>query len=135
MNPRKILKEHHLKRTACREEILEAILNADQALSENEIKETFKENYDRTTLYRSFKTLEESNIIHRIMIENHLVKFALHISVNHKDLHAHFYCNKCNTVKCMYSVPVQEYRLPDGFSNDDTEVIIKGTCAECKKSA
>lgn len=135
MNAREILKKHNLKRTACREEILKAVMKADQALSENEIKETFKGNYDRTTLYRSFKTLEDYNIIHRIVIENHLVKFALHVAVNHKDLHAHFFCNQCNTVKCMYSVPVQEYHLPDGFSNDDTEVIIKGTCADCKKTA
>ena len=135
MKALEILKKHNLKRTACREEILNAVLNADQALSENEIKERFKGNYNRTTLYRSFKTLEEKNIIHRIVIENQLVKYALHNSLTHKDLHAHFYCNKCNSVQCMYSVPVREYHLPEGYSNDDTEVIIKGTCANCKKSA
>jgi Fur family ferric uptake transcriptional regulator len=135
MTALEILKKHNLKRTTCREEILEAILKADQALSENEIRERLTGNYDRTTLYRSFNTLEENNIIHRIVVENHLVKFALHNSVTHKEMHAHFFCNKCNTVKCMHAVPVKEYHLPDGYSKDDTEVIIKGTCARCKKTA
>ena len=135
MKATQILKSHNLKRTACREEILEAVLNADQALSENEIRERIKGHYDRTTLYRSFKTLEEKNIIHRIVIENHLVKFALHNALSHKDLHAHFYCNKCNAVQCMYALPLPEYKLPEGYSNDDTEVIIKGICANCKNTA
>ena len=135
MKAHEILKKHKLKRTSCRAEILEAVLNAEQALSENEIKEKLSGNYDRTTLYRSFKTLEENNIIHRIVIENNLVKYALHNAVTDKNLHAHFYCNKCSVVKCMHTIPLQEYQLPDGYSRDDTEVIIKGTCANCKNTA
>jgi len=133
MKARDILKKHNLKRTACREEILEALLHAEQALAEHEIKERLAGSYDRTTLYRSFKTLEENNIIHRIAIDNQLVKFAIHNDLAHRDMHAHFYCSKCNTVQCMYTLPLPEYHLPDGYSNDDTEVIIKGTCANCKK--
>jgi Fur family ferric uptake transcriptional regulator len=72
-----ILNNHNLKRTSCREGIIEVIMTAKQALSENEIRERLVGIYDRTTFYRSFKTLEEHNIIHKIVLDNQLVKYAL----------------------------------------------------------
>ena len=128
-----ILYHHQLKRTSCREGILEVVLKANEALSENEIREQLAGNYDRTTFYRSFKTLVEHQIIHKIVVDNQLIKYALDNKITHKDDHAHFYCNTCQTVKCMDSVPVQKYDLPEGYSDAETEVIIKGTCALCKK--
>ncbi|MBN2728718.1 MAG: transcriptional repressor [Bacteroidales bacterium] len=130
-----ILNIHNLKRTSCREGIIEVVITAKQALSENEIRERLAGNYDRTTFYRSFKTLEEHKIIHKIVVDNQLVKYALDNAVTHKNEHAHFYCNECNTVKCLENVPVQQYQLPDGYFDVETEVLIKGTCANCKNQA
>lgn len=127
-----ILNNHNLKRTSCREGIIEVVMTANKALSENEVRARLAGNYDRTTFYRSFKTLEEHKIIHKIVVDNQMVKYALDITVTHKVKHAHFYCNECHAVKCMDNVPVQKYQLPDGYSNDETEVLIKGTCANCK---
>ncbi|WP_320019160.1 transcriptional repressor [Labilibaculum manganireducens] len=127
-----ILNRYNLKRTSCREGIIDVITAANQALSENEIREQLVGNYDRTTFYRSFKTLEEHKIIHKIIVDNQLVKYALDNTVTQKDEHAHFYCNECNTVKCMNDVPVQKYQLPDGYSDVETEVLIKGICSNCK---
>lgn len=127
-----ILNNHNLKRTSCREGIINVVMNARQALSENEIRERLSGNYDRTTFYRSFKTLEEHKIIHKIVVDNQLVKYALDVAVTHKIEHAHFFCNTCNTVKCLENLPVQPYPLPEGFSALETEVIIKGMCAHCK---
>ena len=127
-----ILNNHNLKRTSCREGIIEVVMTANQALSENEIREQLVGNYDRTTFYRSFKTLEEHKIIHKIVVDNQLVKYALDNTVTHKNEHAHFYCNECNAVQCMDNVPVQKYQLPEGYTDLETEVIIKGKCASCK---
>jgi len=127
-----ILNNHNLKRTSCREGIIEVVMTTNQALSENEIRERLVGNYDRTTFYRSFKTLEEHKIIHKIVVDNQLVKYALDNTVTHKEEHAHFYCNECHTVKCMDNVPIQKYQLPNGYTDVETEVIIKGKCANCK---
>lgn len=127
-----ILNKHKLKRTSCREGIIDIVIEANQALSENEIRERLAGNYDRTTFYRSFKTLVEHKIVHKIVVDNQLVKYALANELTHKDSHAHFYCNECQTVKCMDAIPVQKIQLPEGYSNDETEVLIKGTCAICK---
>ncbi|WP_421918129.1 Fur family transcriptional regulator [Marinifilum sp.] len=132
MTPAEILNTHKLKRTSCREGILEVVMNSGHALSENEIRESLTSNYDRTTFYRSFKTLEENNILHKIVVDNQLVKYALHHSITRKQEHAHFYCSICKMVKCLDNIPIQKYALPDGFSDNETEVIIKGTCPTCK---
>jgi Fur family ferric uptake transcriptional regulator len=127
-----ILKSFNLKRTSCREGIIDVVIAANQALSEKEIRERLAGNYDRTTFYRSFKTLEEHNILHKIVVDNLLVKYALDKTVTHQPEHAHFYCNECHTVKCMDDVPVQKYQLPEGYSDAETEVLIKGICANCE---
>ena len=127
-----ILNNHKLKRTSCREGIIGVIINAEQALSENEIRAQLEGHYDRTTFYRSFKTLKEHKIIHKIVVDNQLVKYALDNSVSHKDEHAHFYCHECHTVKCMDNMPIPNYQLPEGYSDVETVVLIKGTCVNCK---
>jgi len=127
-----ILNSHNLKRTSCREGIIDVVMMANQALSENEIRDRLAGSYDRTTFYRSFKTLEEYRIIHKIVVDNQVIKYALDNSVTNNTEHAHFYCNECNAVKCMTTIPIQNYELPDGYSNNETEVLIKGTCANCK---
>ena len=128
-----VLNSHHLKRTSCREGIIEVIMTADQALSENEIREQLSGNYDRTTFYRSFKTLEKHKIIHKIFIDNQTAKYALDNSITHKKEHPHFYCNDCHAVQCLESVPIHGFQLPDGFMEDEIEILIKGICASCKK--
>ncbi len=128
-----ILNSHSLKRTSCREGLIDVMMTANQPLSENEIKECLSGNYDRTTFYRSFKTLEEHNIIHKIVIDSQTVKYALDTSIIHKKGHAHFFCNKCHKVQCLDSVTLKNVELPEGYTKEETEIIIKGTCAACKK--
>jgi Fur family ferric uptake transcriptional regulator len=131
MDLKEILHKHNLKRTSCREGILTVIYKAGEALSESEIRKRLEGNYDRTTFYRSFKILEESNIIHKIVIDNQLVKYALDNSVTSKSNHAHFYCSVCETVKCLDTVPLNSLDLPDGFSVSETNMIVKGSCNIC----
>jgi Fur family transcriptional regulator, ferric uptake regulator len=133
MNAIEILHNHNLKRTSCREGIIDIMISANQALSENEIKEKLQGNYDRTTFYRSFKTLEDHKIVHKIVIDNQNVKYALDSSIIEK--HAHFFCCECHVVKCIESEPVQKIKLPQGYTEVETEILIKGTCPDCKTSS
>ncbi|MFV0471292.1 MAG: Fur family transcriptional regulator [Paludibacteraceae bacterium] len=129
-----VLKLYHLKRTSCREGIINVAMEASKALSENEIRERLSGNYDRTTFYRSFKTLEKHNILHKIVVSNQLVRYAINNTTAKEVKHVHFYCNQCNTVKCLNNIPVQKYTLPEGYSQTETEVLIKGMCVKCKRA-
>lgn len=133
MKPSEVLANKKLKRTSCREGIIAVIMSAKYALSESEIQEQLEGNYDRTTFYRSFKTLEENKIIHKIVVDNQLVKYALDHSMAMKNKHAHFYCHECNSVQCLESVPLEKLKLPDGYTETETEMVIKGICNVCKR--
>ncbi len=128
-----ILNNHSLKRTSCREGIIEIMLNANKALSEVEIRENLSGNYDRTTFYRSFKTLEEHKIIHKIVVDNLMVKYAIDNPIHQNKGHVHFFCNDCHTVQCIDTVNVLDIKLPDGYTPTEIEVLIKGKCAICRK--
>ena len=131
MEPVELLIRHNLKRTSCREGIIRVIMSAQKALSENEIRERLEGNYDRTTFYRSFKTLVECKIIHKIVINNQLVKYALEDAVTKRKEHAHFYCNQCEKVQCMDLAVDPQVDLPEGYTITEMELIIKGICKQC----
>lgn len=135
MKASEILAQHKLKRTNCRQEIISAIMCSKMPLSEQEISERLLGQYDRTTLYRAFKTLEQNHILHKIVVDNYIIKYALNISETIREEHAHFYCNLCNNLICLENLFVPQLNLPDGYQNLKTELIIKGICPSCKQKS
>lgn len=133
MNSKEILKSFNLKCTKCREGILNVILSRNHALSENEIRENLSEDFDRTTFYRSFKTLEESHVIHKIVLDNQSIKYAYNDFSEKNYSHIHFFCLDCKSVKCIDLAEFQHFQLPEGFTQKETEILIKGTCSNCVK--
>jgi Fur family transcriptional regulator, ferric uptake regulator len=131
MKPQEVLHQHRLKRTSCREGIINAIIESGHALSENEIRDKLEGNYDRTTFYRSFKTLEENQILHKIVVDNQMVKYAIDRMQSRNEAHAHFYCQACECVLCMESVKLPMPELPRGYVPKTIELIIKGLCSKC----
>ena len=132
MNAEQILKNHKLKNTGCRKFIINELLVNKTALSENEIKQSLPDLFDRVTFYRSLKTLEESNIIHRIVLHDASIKYALNKDVLPHINHAHFHCVECNDVVCLETPLNVPSNLANGFSIESAQVLLEGVCAECK---
>jgi Fur family transcriptional regulator, ferric uptake regulator len=131
MKSQEILHKHNLVRTSCRQNIIETVACADHAISEEEIKSKVEGTYDRTTFYRTFKTLIENKIIHKIVVDNQLVKYALTENNQISEKHIHFYCNKCGVVECLPGAEINSPQLPDGYRQVQTELIVKGYCNKC----
>lgn len=131
MKAQEILHQHNLIRTNCRQSIIDSIVNSEHAISEDEIKHKVEGTYDRTTFYRSFKTLIENKIIHKIVVDNQLVKYALNESNPITQKHVHFYCNQCGIVECLPDSEVNSPKLPAGYKQVETELIVKGFCNNC----
>ena len=77
----------------------------------------------------------EAGIIHRIVVDNTTIKYALnhceHGHVHAAD-HVHFQCTRCNTLDCLNDVKTSQYLMPEGYEMEQCEVIIKGLCCNCK---
>ncbi|MBN2764960.1 MAG: transcriptional repressor [Paludibacteraceae bacterium] len=137
MNATDILKLHNIKKTAGRLAIINALQESTCPLSENEIKELMLESYDRITFYRNIQTLTAVGIIHKIVVDNTLIRYGLnccetvHEHSAHRNTHAHFYCEQCHSVVCLQEVKIPEFCLPEGFISADSDIIIKGKCEKC----
>jgi Fur family transcriptional regulator, ferric uptake regulator len=96
-----------------------------------------QDSYDRITFYRTIQTLMEAGVIHRIVADNTTVRYALNHCTSqiheHNNDHVHFYCTKCGTVECLKGVVIQQYKLPDGYNEEECNVVIKGLCKQCSE--
>lgn len=129
-----ILLQHNLKKTSPRLAMIEALQSSGLPLSEQEISELMGSHYDRTTFFRSMQVLVDSEIIHRIVVDKLLVKYALNHfekTNKHQGDHAHFFCSSCKKLICLEEIHPGPYRLPAGFQTQESEVIIKGLCNKC----
>lgn len=131
MNAEQILNHYNLKNTGCRKFIINELLQNDIALSEHQIKQSLPDLFDRVTFYRSLKTLEEKGIIHRVILHDSTVKYALNRENLLQKAHAHFHCIKCDEVTCLETEMEIPDSLPGGFSVDIMEVLFEGTCPQC----
>lgn len=131
MDTKDLLHKHNLVRTSCRESIIGVMLQSGVAVSEEEIKSKVEGNYDRTTFYRTFKTLISSGIVHKIVVDNQVVKYALTETDNVDVQHIHFYCNECGQVNCIEGEPVPAVVLPEGYKPVQAELLVKGLCKNC----
>lgn len=134
MTAEQILKLHNLKNTGCRKYIITELLKSESALSEHEIKQYLPDLFDRITFYRSLKTLEEKGIIHRVILHDATLKYALNKDILHNEDHPHFHCIKCDEVVCLETEVAAPANLPNGFSLDSTQILFEGTCPHCKKA-
>jgi len=129
-----LLEQKQVKPTAMRKLVLDVLRNNPQAISLLEIEQQL-DHVDRSTIFRTLKTFREKCIIHKIDDGTGAMKFALcseGCSCNLGDLHAHFYCNKCGQTTCLKDHLIEHPVLPDGFSFESANYVIKGICAACR---
>jgi len=133
-----ILKNSNLSVTESRKKILTMFLRANGALSHADIESRFHQKLDRITLYRTLQSFVNKGIIHVIPTTDNAVQYALCKDEcsegHHHDKHVHFICNKCNTTYCLERVKVPHVKLPSGFSETQTDVVINGLCAKCREN-
>ena len=130
-----LLKENGLRKTIIREEVLGLFLKHPTALSHGEIEEQFDGRFDRVTIYRTLKSFEEKGLIHRVIDDGAVVKYAACSTGcsehSHQDDHVHFKCVECRQTVCLHDVPVQGFNLPRGYTATEYQLLITGICEDC----
>jgi len=126
-----LLKEHKLKKTRLRVALLNCILQSKHAQSYLDLKRELGEPIDKSTLYRNLHVFEEAGIIHHINDQSGLTKYAFGQVHAHGRNHAHFVCEKCETVFCVKESTTIDVQVPEGFKTKNIQTIIRGTCDNC----
>ena len=130
------LLSHHIKPTAMRLVVLNFLLEQSSAQSLTDI-ELKMGRTDRVTLYRTIRTFEENGLVHRIEDGSGITKFALCAPgcdvEGHHDLHVHFYCIECKETHCLPKTHIPEVKLPATYKVLETQLVVKGVCANCSE--
>lgn len=130
---KKILKDHSLRVTDCRIDVLQMFLDANYALSFRDLEDRFAA-YDRVTLYRTLNSFMENGVLHRIPDDSGFARYGICQDTctpdHHQHDHIHFKCDECGNIECLPGHYPPRVSLP-GYKVTDTSVILKGVCQHC----
>lgn len=135
MHTEDLIKKFGLRITDIRILILDYFRKTEVALSEQDIEKELTKACDRVTIYRTIKTFLDKGIIHKVLDEGNVVKYALcgtdcNAGKHHHE-HVHFKCNACGDTICLENIPIQKIELPEGFEPKESNLLVLGTCKKC----
>ncbi|WP_373513257.1 Fur family transcriptional regulator [Persicitalea sp.] len=129
------LKNHNLRTTSCRENVLDTFRIRETALSQGDLEGALKnKKFDRVTIYRTLKTFLEKGIIHKVL-DDEGIRYALCkercTEASHNHEHVHFKCTDCGQTNCLDNLHIPAFSLPPGYRAQETSLLIQGLCADC----
>ena len=129
------LAKRDIKPTAIRLLILKSMMEAGRAVSQLDL-ETLLDTVDKSTISRTITLFLSHHLIHSIDDGSGSWKYAVcddSCNCVLKDLHSHFYCEKCHRTFCLEKIHIPVIDLPKGFTLHSVNYVVKGVCAECSK--
>lgn len=127
------LEARDIKPTAMRILILRTMMQARQALSLIDIVDMLV-TAEKSTVSRTLALFLSHHLVHSIDDGSGALKYAVcgdSCSCEVDDLHVHFFCTRCQRTLCLRGLPVPVVHLPDGFSLDSVNYVMKGICSDC----
>ena len=104
------------------------------AISILELVSIFKNDMNKTTVYRILARLEESGILHSFVDKKGLKRYAKNPlekrSIKDQSPHPHFLCEDCGISKCL-PIKIQNPTIPDLIINS-AEQLYLGQCVNCQ---
>ncbi len=133
---KKTLKNHDLRITDCRIDVLEYFFKTSYALSFRDLEDGLAE-YDRVTLYRTLNSFLEKGLLHKIPSDSGFANYALCpdecSNHNHHHDHVHFKCNICGHIECLTSLSIPKVEIPE-YEINEQSLVLNGICKICKKA-
>ena len=129
-----LIRGTHARVTTTRVKVLDFLLAQTRSLTHHEIQQQLARDsdIDSVTLYRVLDWLTEQQLVHRIGGADQVWRFSAGAGHEAHE-HAHFQCTKCATLTCFTEVKLPlNLALPEGFSGDEMDFLIKGVCPRCK---
>lgn len=125
-----------IKPTANRILVLRALHEAVNPISLSEL-ETLLDTIDKSSLSRTLSLFLEHDLVHAFEDGRGVMKYELCSRkghCDHGDAHIHFYCESCKQTFCFKALHIPEMPLPDGFTFNSINYMIKGECPKCKST-
>lgn len=127
--------EHGIRPTANRLIVIKALSEASHPLSLAELEERLV-TLDKSSIFRALTLFREKHLIHAIENGSNIVVYELCLSHSHKtddDMHVHFFCEHCQTTYCLADINIPPVKLPEGYTMQTANYLVKGICPNCIK--
>ncbi len=130
-----ILRESGVRPTRARSAVLSALGEEARPMSVEEIHARVLEPcpIHRVTLYRTLDILVEKRVVRRLSAGARAFRYALAFG-KHRHEHAHFYCRRCDSLKCIDpgAIPLDSIPIPKGAGLlEKVELRLDGLCYGC----
>lgn len=128
-----ILERRGVKPTPNRVLVLRAMLEAGRPVSLVEL-DAMLGSVDRSSIFRVLSLFARTHVAHEIEDGSGMVKYEVCGGgdvCTLDDMHVHFYCERCHRTFCFKNMHIPEVELPEGFSMDSVNFMVKGLCPAC----
>ncbi|ADV43555.1 Fur family transcriptional regulator [Bacteroides helcogenes] len=128
-----LLAKRGIQPTAIRILVLQAMLKTRRSVSLLDL-ENILDTVDKSTIFRTITLFLSHHLIHSIDDGTGSFKYAVcsaSCSCEVNDLHTHFHCERCNKTFCFKNIPTPVVNLPEGFTLNSINYVLKGLCPEC----
>ena len=132
-----ILERKNVKPTAIRILVFEAISSSQRAVSLSDL-EIILHTVDKSSIFRTLNLFVRHHIVHSIDDGSGSVKYEIcegEEECTLSDMHTHFYCTSCHKTFCLKSISIPSVNLPEGFTMESVNYMIKGICKDCSKKS
>jgi Fur family transcriptional regulator, peroxide stress response regulator len=127
----KILKDHTLKITSPRLEILKYLDEHHTHPNVEEIYSTLKKKHpslSRTTVYNSLETLKKNKIVQSLSLTGSELRYDID-----EELHHHFICTHCGSIfDIAITCPNMDRTIHGGHRVEEVQGYFKGICKKCQ---
>ena len=133
-----LLEQHDVKPTALRLLLLRTMMAHDDAFSLQSLEDEL-DTVDKSTIYRTITLFLTHHLIHAIDDGTGSLKYAVCQAGCHcgeegehlGDMHAHFYCERCQRTFCLSRIAAPVVALPGNFKVHSINYVLKGLCPQC----
>lgn len=132
-----LLTRHGVRPTANRLRIARALAAESYPMSMKEL-ETKLQTIDKSGISRTLALFRDLHLVHQVEDGNDIVRYELchsHDDAYDEDMHVHFYCERCRRTYCLNDIPVPPIQLPDGYTQQTVNFMVKGLCSRCAKKS
>jgi Fur family ferric uptake transcriptional regulator len=129
------MRKRDIKPTAIRLLVLRQMFRGNQAVSLPDLEQMLP-TVDKSTISRTLSLFLQHQLIHEIDDGSGAMKYAVcddDCECVLQDEHTHFYCTECHRTFCLKQIHVPAVKLPEGFSIQNINYVIKGLCPECNQ--
>ena len=127
------MESHGIRPTANRLRVADALARAHRPMTLSEL-ETELETIDKSNIFRALNLFRDKHFVHTIEDGCEGSRYELCHSMHEEeddDMHVHFHCKKCHRTFCLEDIPGPRIVLPEGYSPESVNYVVKGTCPAC----